>query len=109
MGHTASTCMPHSTSKLLLNEMIRVNFESLFFCTNTHTHTHTRTFAHRSVRNCILDGEMIAWDTQANAFVAKGLNVDVKHLGVPDDDGVIRVSLRENACQYIWNVRVCVC
>ncbi|XP_003381011.1 DNA ligase 4 [Trichinella spiralis] len=32
------------------------------------------------VRNCILDGEMIAWDRTAKRFVGKGEHVDVKGL-----------------------------
>jgi hypothetical protein len=44
------------------------------------------------VRNCILDGEMVGWDIKNATFLPKGMNIDVKSLGSPNDDGVIEVK-----------------
>lgn len=35
---------------------------------------------HAHVKTCILDGEMMAWNTKMNFFKSKGPNFDVKHL-----------------------------
>eukprot|EP00055_Hartaetosiga_balthica_P016236 m.101261 g.101261 ORF g.101261 m.101261 type:complete len:1007 (-) comp9062_c4_seq2:48-3068(-) len=44
---------------------------------------------HRSVRNCILDGEMVGFDRTSRTIVLKGENFDVKAIG---SDGITRTS-----------------
>jgi hypothetical protein len=36
---------------------------------------------------------MVGWDLKHNRFMPKGDNIDVKNLGIPDEDGLVEVSL----------------
>jgi hypothetical protein len=46
------------------------------------------------VQSCIIDGEMIAWDTLTNKMVSKGASVDVKSIGLPNGN-VLHKDVRE--------------